>query len=89
MNSTRQAYGSYVITDELVYTNLWKQTKNKDIEHVLFAEQLWRQMVYGIARKDQDDPIAFQMAQHDIIELKAQGVLVGDSQQQQQQQTDT
>ena len=76
MNSN-QSHGSQVIMDEMVYKKLWHQTKNKDVEHVLFAELTWRQLLYGLARQDQDDPIAFQMAQHDIVELKAQGVLVG------------
>ena len=70
----RQQHGAGVILDETVYTELRQQAKDKDLEHVVFAERSWRQLVYGIESRNQDDPAAFKMADHDIAELKAQGV---------------
>lgn len=69
--------GPSVIHDEAVYAKLRKETEERDIDHVMFAEESWRRLLYGIARKDQDDPEAFRMAEHDIAELKAQGALRG------------
>lgn len=73
----KQSSGSSVIYDVATYTKLWNRTSAEaDVQHVIFAERTWRELVYGIARGDQDDPIAFQMAQHDIVELKAQGIFL-------------
>ncbi len=70
----RPTGGPSVIQDETVYFKLKQQAKDKDLEHVVFAEKSWRQLVYGIESRNQDDPAAFKMAEHDIAELKAQGV---------------
>ncbi len=72
-------HGPSIILDEATYTKLRARTKSRDVEHVVFAEEVWRTLVYGIAKGDQDDPIASQTAARDIKELKAKGALLGTS----------
>lgn len=72
------AAGPSVIQDETVYSELRQQAKDKDLDHVVFAERSWRLLVYGIESRNQDDPAASKMAEHDIAELKAQGVFQTD-----------